>query len=76
MVLFWEKKKEQYKNHKKVGDHCHFTGKFRGAADSICNLRYSVPHEIPVIFHNGSKYDYHFIVKEFAEEFKEEILNA
>ena len=58
--------------YKKVRDHCHFTGKFRGAAHSICNLRYKVPQEIPVKIHNGSKYDYHFIIKELAEEFRGE----
>ena len=31
---------------------------------------YKVPQEIPVKTHNGSTYDYHFIIKEFAEEFK------
>ena len=62
-------KKEKYQ---KVRDHCHYTGKFRGAAHSICNLRYKVPQEIPVKIHNGSKYDYHFIIKELAEEFKGE----
>ena len=51
-------------------DYCHYTGKFRGAAHSICNLRYKVPQEIPVKIHNGSKYDYHFIIRELAEEFK------
>ena len=45
---------------KKVRDHCHFTGNFRGAAHSICNLRYKVPHGISVKIHNGSKYDHHF----------------
>ena len=55
-----------------VRDHCLFTGKFRGAAHCICNLRYKVPQEIPVKIHNGSKYDYHFIIKELAEEFRGE----
>ena len=41
----------------KVRDHCHYTGKYRGAAHNICNLRYKVPREIPVVFHNGSTYD-------------------
>ena len=57
---------------KKVRDHCHFTGKFRGAAHSICNLNYKVPQEIPVKIHNGSKYDYHFLIEELTEEFKGE----
>ena len=34
------------------------------------NLRYKTPKEIPVVFHNGSTYDYHFIVKELAKEFE------
>ena len=46
----------------KVKDHCHYTGKYRGAAHDICNLRYIIPEEIPVVFHNGSTYDYHFII--------------
>ena len=54
---------------RKVRDHCHFTGKYRGAAHNTCNLRYKVPKNIPVIFHNGSTYDYHFIIKELACEF-------
>ena len=62
--------KMKFKLYKKVRDHCHYTGKFRGAAHSICNLNYKVPQEIPVKIHNGSKYDYHFIIKELAEEFK------
>ena len=52
----------------KVRDHCHFTGKYRGAAHNMCNLRYKIPKNIPVIFHNGSTYDYHFIIKELASE--------
>ena len=53
-------------------DHCHYTEKFRGAAHSICNLNYKVPQEIPLKIYNGSKYYYHFIIKELAEEFKGE----
>ena len=57
-------------NNDKVRDHCHFTGKYRGAGHNTCNLRYKVPKNIPVIFHNGSTYDYHFIIKELACEFE------
>ena len=42
---------------KKVRDHFHHTGKFRGAAHSIYNLRYKTPKEISVVFHNGSTYE-------------------
>ena len=51
-----------------VRDHCHYTGKYRGAPHNIINLRYETPKEIPVVFHNGSTYDYHFIIKELADE--------
>ena len=61
-----------YKNKKyhKVKDHCHYTGKYRGATHDIFNLRYKILKEIPIVFHNGSTYDYHFIRKELAEEFE------
>ena len=58
------------KKHHKVRDHCHYTGKYSGAAHNICNLRYKVPKEIPIEFHNGSIYDYHFIIKELVKEFE------
>ena len=54
---------KKFKIYQKVRDHCHYTGKFRGAAHSICNLRYKVPQEIPRKIHNGLKYDYHFKLK-------------
>ena len=44
-------------------------GKYRRAAHNICNLRYKIPKEIPIVFHNGSTYDYHFIIKELVKEF-------
>ena len=36
------------KNYQKVRDHCYYTGKYRGAAYSNCNLKFNVPNEIPV----------------------------
>ena len=57
------------KKHYKVKDHCLYTGKYRGAAHNIRNLRYRIPKEIPIVFHNGSAYDYHFIIKELVKEF-------
>ena len=54
----------------KVRDHYHYTGKYRGAAHSNCNLKYRTTKKIPVVFHNGSTYDYHFIIKQLAREFK------
>ena len=58
------------KKQQKVRDLCHCTGKYRGAAHNICNLRCKLPKEIPVVFHNGSTYDYHFIIKELVKEFE------
>ena len=55
---------------RKVGDHCHYTGKYRGAAHSKRNLNYKIVKEIPVLFHSGSVYDYHFIIKYLPREFK------
>ena len=48
---------------KKVRDHDHFTGKFRGAAHNKCNLQFKKPKFTPVIFHNLSGYDAHLFVK-------------
>ena len=31
------------KNYRKVRDHCHYTGKYRGAAHSVCNLNLMCP---------------------------------
>ena len=45
-------------------------GKYRVAAHNICNLRYKVPKEIPIVFHNGHIYDYHLIIKELVKEFE------
>ena len=37
----------------KVGGHCYYTGKNRGAAHSICNIKYSAPRKIPIDFLDG-----------------------
>ena len=58
------------KKYHKVRDHFHYTEKYRGVAHYICNLRYKIRKEIPVVFHNASTYDYHFRNKEQAEEFE------
>ena len=75
-VIFIKKKIENKylkdKKHQKVKDHCHYTGEYRGAAHSIYNLKYNVPKKVPIVFHNGSNYGYHFIIKELAEEFKKQ----
>ena len=67
------KKKFCYdKSKEKARGHCDYTKKFRWAAHSKYNLRYKVPKEISVVFHNSSAYDYHFIIKQLAEEFEGE----
>ena len=53
----FERKCTTDKNYRKVKDHCYYTGKYRGAAHSTGNLKYSIPNEIHVVFHNGSNYD-------------------
>ena len=56
----------------KVRGHGRYTGEYRGATHSICNVKCSVPKKISIVFHNGSNYDYHFIIKELTEEFEKQ----
>ena len=49
-----------------VRDHCHITGKYRGAAHKKCNLNFQITNKIPVIFHNLRGYDSHFIMQEIG----------
>ena len=51
------------KKNSRVRDHCHYTGESRGAAHSKSNLKHNVLKKIPIAFHNGSNYGYHFIKK-------------
>ena len=73
MLYLWKKNLKKALstiNYFKVRNHCYYTGKYREAARSICNLKFNMPNEIPVVFRNGSNYDYHFIMKELAKEFE------
>ena len=51
------------KKYYKARDHCHYAGKYGGAAHSICNLKYSVPKKIPIVFHYEFNHDYPVIIK-------------
>ena len=55
----------------KVRDHCHYTGKYRGPAHMICNLRYGIPSYIPVVFHNLLGYDAHLFIRELGKKSKD-----
>ena len=50
----------------RVRDHCHYTGRYRGAAHNICNLKYSKPNNISVFFHNLTGYDSHLFIKKLG----------
>ena len=71
--FIYNKKNKYYKNLMSVMDHDHYTGKYRGAAHSVCNLRYKTQEDIPVVIHNGSNYDFHLIITELAKGFRSEI---
>ena len=57
-------------NYRKFRDHWNYIGKYRATAHSICNLKFNVPIEIAVVFHNGSNYNYHVIIKELSNPFE------
>ena len=48
----------------KVRDHCHVTGKFRGAPHRNCNVNFQLTKKVPVIFHNLRGFDSHLIFNE------------
>ena len=60
----WICKKLIDNDEEKVRDHCHVTGKFRGAAHKSCNLNFKLTKKVPVIFHNLRGYDSHLIFRE------------
>ncbi|XP_075231719.1 uncharacterized protein LOC142330379 [Lycorma delicatula] len=49
-----------------IRDHCHLTGKYRSALCRNCNFKRRNQKSIPIFIHNGSNYDFHFIVKELG----------
>ena len=54
----WICKKLIDNDDEKVRDHCHVTGKFRGAAHWSCNINPQLTKKVPVIFHNLKGYDF------------------
>ena len=48
-------------NEENVRDHCHVTGKFRGAAHWSCNINLQLTKNVPIIFHNLKAYESHLI---------------
>ena len=46
-----------------IFDHCHLSGKFRGAAHEVWNLKYKIQKFFLDVFHNLSGYDNHMLIK-------------
>lgn len=63
--------KKYKKTDKKVRDHDHLTGKYRGSAHNRCNLNFHLKNfKLPVFFHNLEKYDLKYILKEINTDKK------
>ena len=54
-------------NYEKVKNHCNYTGKLRGAAHKYLQFKMQNTKKNPIVFHNGSAYDYHFIINQLAK---------
>ena len=57
-----------------VKDHCHITGRYRGAAHNECNLKLRIKPKtipIPVVFHNLRGYDAHHLMQAMSQHQKE-----
>lgn len=48
-------------------DHDHVTGKIRVRAHIGCNKKFYLETEVPVFFHNISKYDAHLFIEELLK---------
>ena len=66
-ALVKDQSQEDYKKKQPVRDHCHFTGEYRGAAHSLCNLQFRKPMFTPILFHNLSGYDSHLFIKNLGK---------
>ena len=59
---------EEFEENNKVREHNHLSGKYRGAACQSCNTKEGKATKlIPVFFHNGSNYDFHFLIEELMK---------
>ena len=61
---WWICKKPIDNDEEKVRDHCHVTGKFRGAAHWNCNINFQLTKKVPVTFHNLRDCGSHLIFNE------------
>ena len=61
---------DEDKNYYKAENYCKFTGKYQSTCHKICKIKYTTLKEIPIIFHSGSNFDYHFIINQLATSFK------
>jgi len=65
-----------HQNHK-VRHHSHLSGEYLFAACNNCNLQLKPKkcqanaYFLPIIFHNGNKYDLHFVIKHFRKQYVE-----
>ena len=87
-MIFTEKDREEFNKasdcwicgealgNDRVRDHCHYTGRYRGPAHNICNLKYRKPNFIPVVFHNLSGYDSHLIIKKLGSSDEKENIDC
>ncbi|CAC5377407.1 unnamed protein product [Mytilus coruscus] len=60
---------KEFEENNKVREHDHLSGKYRGAACQSCNTKEGKATKlIPVFFHNGSNYDFHFLIEELMKK--------
>ena len=87
-MVFTEKDKKQFINasdcwicgeelgNDRVRDHCHYTGRYCGAAHNSCNLKYRKPESVTVFFHNLTGYDSHLFIKKLGSPDKKENIDC